>query len=116
MLKLYGIVNCDSCRNARRWLDEKEIEYEFHDLRADGITVQMLERWCDRVDWRKILNKRSLTWRKVPESARQKLSRSKALSLILKHPTLIRRPVLETNDVTAVGFSDDGYRQIFGST
>lgn len=113
MLILHGIVNCDSCRNARRWLDAHELEYEFHDLRADGITVQMLERWCDRVDWRKILNKRSLTWRKVPERAKKKLSRSKALALILEHPTLVRRPVLETKEVTAVGFSEDGYCQIF---
>ena len=112
MLTIYGIVNCDTCRKARRWLTDNDIEYAFHDFRSDGVTVQMLERWCDRIEWQKILNKRSLTWRKIPQLDRQNLSRSKALSLMLENPTLIRRPVLETDELTAVGYTEDGYREI----
>ncbi|MEO0995941.1 MAG: arsenate reductase [Pseudomonadota bacterium] len=112
MITIYGITNCDTCQKARRWLDARQVDYRFHDLRQDGLTIQMLERWCARVDWEKILNKRSLTWRKIPELDRQNLSRNKALALMLDHPTLIRRPVFDAEKVTAVGFTDDGYKAI----
>lgn len=109
MLTLYGIRSCDSCRAARKWLDEHDIEYAVHDLREDGLSVQMLERWSTRLDWDKLLNKRSLTWRRIPEADRDNLNRDRAIALMLENPTLVKRPVLELKSFVAVGFSADGY-------
>lgn len=111
-LTLYGIPNCDTCRRALRWLETNNVEHDFHDVRMDGLSIQTLERWCDRVEWEKLLNKRSLTWRKIAELDKQNLNRNKALALLLEYPTLIRRPVLESSLVTAVGFSEAGYAKI----
>lgn len=66
----------------------------------------MLERWADRIDWKKLLNRQSLTWRKVPETDRADMNRNKALAAILDAPTLLKRPVLEHPDYIAVGFSE----------
>src|SRR5690606_38774732 len=65
-LTLYGLASCDTCRAARKWLDDHDIRYRFHDLRADGLEVQMLERWSDRIEWRKLVNTRSITYRRLP--------------------------------------------------
>jgi arsenate reductase len=46
MLKVYGIANCDSCRKARKFLMEHDIDHEFHDVREEGLNIQMLERWA----------------------------------------------------------------------
>ena len=35
MLTVYGIKNCDTCRRARRYLEDRNIEFRFHDLRED---------------------------------------------------------------------------------
>lgn len=109
MLTLYGIKSCDACRAARRWLDDHGIDHTLHDLRDDGLSVQMLERWASHLDWNKLLNKRSLTWRRIPEADRDNLSQSRAIALMLEHPTLVKRPVLERGKFVAVGFSEDGY-------
>lgn len=106
MLNVYGIKSCDTCRKARKFLVQKEVEHQFHDVRDDGIDIQMLERWADRVNWNQLLNKRSLTWRKVSEVDRDDLSREKALALILDQPTLLKRPVFEADNYFAVGFSE----------
>ena len=113
MLTLYGIGSCDSCRKARKWLDEMSIDYKYFDIRIDGLDIQMLERWCSRIDWQKLLNKRSLTWRKIPETDRGDLSKDKVLAMMMQHATLVKRPVLECDDFIALGFSPRNYASIF---
>jgi arsenate reductase len=106
---LYGIKSCDTCRRARRFLDDRGVDYEFHDVRADGLDIQMLERWSDDVGWESLLNRQSLTWRKVPEPDRAGMNRNKALAAILDAPTLLKRPVLERRDAILVGFSEERF-------
>jgi Spx/MgsR family transcriptional regulator len=106
VLKLYGIPNCDACRKARKLLDANSVNYRFHDFRADGLERTLLGRWTESVGWQKLLNTRSTTWRELPESARKDLNETRALELILQHPTLIKRPVLEKGNDIFVGFSE----------
>ena len=109
MLTVFGIKSCDTCRKARKYLAEHDIEFRFHDVRDDGLDIQMLERWASRIEWQKLLNKRSLTWRKIPEVDREDMSKDKAFALLLDHPTLVKRPVLESPQFMAVGFSEQRF-------
>jgi arsenate reductase len=113
VLKVYGIESCDSCRRAVKWLEQNAQEFRFHDIREDGLDIQTLERWSKRIGWEKLLNTRSLTWRKIPDVDRSGMNQSRALSMMLEHPTLVKRPVLEHKKFIAVGFSPEDYRQIF---
>lgn len=106
MLTVYGIKSCDTCRRARKYLDEHNIEFDFHDLREDGLDIQMLERWSERMGWERLLNKQSLTWRKIPEVDRGTMTHDKALAAMIDNPTLVKRPVLESDRFIAVGFSE----------
>lgn len=106
MLTIFGIKSCDTCRKARKYFVEKDIEFRFHDVRDEGVDIQMLERWSTRIDWTKLLNKRSLTWRKIPEVDRNGMTKDRAFALMLDQPTLIKRPVLESPQFIAVGFSE----------
>ena len=106
MLTVYGIKSCDTCRIARKYLTRKNIEHRFHDLRDDGLDIQMLERWVERIGWERLLNKKSLTWRKIPEVDRAAMSQDRALAAMIDRPTLIKRPVLEADNFMAVGFSE----------
>ncbi len=110
-LTVFGIRSCDSCRKAQRYLKDHDIPFDFHDVREDGLNIQMLERWADRIDWTRLLNRQSLTWRKVPEADRADMNRDKALAAILDQPTLLKRPVLEHRDYIAVGFSEKRFTE-----
>lgn len=114
-LTIYGIKSCSTCREARKWLDSKDIAYRFHDLREDGIDIQTLERWADSAEWEKLLNKSSLTWRKLPDVDRSGMTRNRALATMIEHPTLVKRPVLEKNNQVALGFSPRQYAEIFNT-
>ncbi|MDH3578322.1 MAG: Spx/MgsR family RNA polymerase-binding regulatory protein [Gammaproteobacteria bacterium] len=115
MLTVYGIMSCDTCRNARKYLAEHDIEFRFHDIRDDGLDIQMLERWAARIDWTKLVNKRSLTWRKIAEVDRNDLDRDRAFALLLEQPTLLKRPVLESEKFLAVGFSEKRFANFWKS-
>lgn len=66
----------------------------------------MLERWSARIEWTSLLNKQSLTWRKIPEVDRSDMTKDRAFSLMIDNPTLVKRPVLESQRFIAVGFSE----------
>lgn len=109
MLTLYGLKSCDTCRQARAWLDERGIGYRYHDVRADGLDAGLLKRWFARGDWSSLVNRRSITWRKIPETDRASLDEARAIALLIDNPTLLKRPVLDGEALLLVGFSADLY-------
>ena len=113
-LTIYGIGSCDSCRKARKWLTEQSIDHTYHDFREEGLTIQMLERWSGRMEWHKLLNTRSLTWRKIPDRDRNDMTKSKAFAAMIDQPTLVKRPVLECDEFIALGFNADNYDSFLG--
>ena len=116
MLTVFGLKSCDTCRKARKFLAEKDIEFRFHDVRDDGIDIQMLERWAGRIDWDKLLNRRSLTWRKIPEVDRANLDIDRAFALMIDQPTLLKRPILESETLLAVGFSEKRFADFLANS
>jgi len=76
----------------------------------------MLERWSGRIDWTKLLNKQSLTWRKIPEVDRNDMTKDRAMALMIDNPTLVKRPVLESDKFIAVGFSEKRFADFWEST
>lgn len=111
MLTIYGIRNCDTCKKARKWLEANSVEHRFHDLRVDGLGKTALARWAQSASWQKLLNTRSTAWRGIPEADRQELNEQRALELMLKYPTLVKRPILETKKNVLVGFSAEDYAE-----
>ncbi len=110
---LYGIPNCDTVKKAHRWLDAHGIDYRFHDFRKDGLDATRVKRWLAAVGEDKLINRRSTTWRQLPAAVREGLDKTSAAPLLLEHPTLIKRPVLEHADAIHVGFSPQDYARLF---
>src|SRR5690554_1940160 len=108
-MKLFGIKNCDTVRKARRWLDGQQITYEFHDFRADGLDEATIQRWLQSVSWEQLLNKRGTTWRQLNDPRKDTLDQNAAIALMLAHPTLIKRPVIEDGHGVSVGFSEPDF-------
>ncbi|WP_108445285.1 Spx/MgsR family RNA polymerase-binding regulatory protein [Halomonas denitrificans] len=109
MLTLYVIKNCDTCRRARKALDEKGIPFQVHDLREDGLSAPLLEHILHRVPLMEVLNKRSTTWRQLDDEEKENLDANSARELLLAHPTLLKRPLLENGDEILVGYRDGDY-------
>lgn len=111
MHKLYGIKNCDTVKKARVWLEQHNVDYQFHDYRVDGISLELLNQFERKLGWEVLLNKRSTTWRELSDRQKTELNPDTALQLLLAHPTLIKRPILESGDTFIIGFNPDEYQR-----
>ena len=109
---MYGIRNCDTVKKARAWLEEKGVEYRFHDYQASGVERDRLNRWCRELGWEKLLNRSGLTFRKLPDSKKELASGEEAVALMLSYPSVIKRPILELGDRLVVGFKPELYQSL----
>src|SRR5438309_11300819 len=89
-LIIYGIKNCDTMKKARAWLDQRGVEYAFHDYKSAGIERGKLEGWAKKVGWEALLNKSGTTFRKLPDKEKEGLTEKKAIALMLAPPSIIK--------------------------
>ncbi|MGA0805970.1 MAG: ArsC family reductase [Pseudohongiellaceae bacterium] len=109
---LYGIPNCDSVKKARRWLEAQGIPYVFHDYRKSGIDASTLLGWSERLGYGVLLNTRGTTWRKLGDADRADVDAAKAIALMLREPSLIKRPVLARDRQLLVGFDEASWQSL----
>lgn len=113
-MKLHGIVNCDTVKKARAWLDARGIAYQWVDFRKAPPAIADLARWCRAVGWETLLNRRGTTWRALDDAAKAAVVDERtAVALMQANPTLIKRPVVEVDGDVVVGFSEAGYAARF---
>ena len=112
MWRLYGLKNCDACRKALAWLKAHDRACEFHDLRDTGLTPELLEVWEERLGWERLLNRQSATWRGLDAGEKSDLDRTRAMALMLRHPALIKRPLLATGEALLLGFNPERYAEL----
>ncbi|MEO3428321.1 ArsC/Spx/MgsR family protein [Pelagibius sp. CAU 1746] len=105
MIVIYGLKNCDICRKAVKLVQAGGRPYRFHDLRADGLPAARLAAWLESPGWEALLNRRSTTWRGLPEAEKADLDAARAADLLARHPALIKRPVVEGGDQPIVGLA-----------
>lgn len=114
-ITIYGISNCDTMKKARAWLDARGVAYKFHDYRQAGVDRARLARWVKQAGWEVLLNRAGTTFRALPEAQKQNLDAARAMALMLDHPAMIKRPVLELGGRLLVGFKPQIYDEAVSS-
>lgn len=113
MTLLFGIPNCDTIKKTQKWLSDNQQDYQFHDFKKDGLTAEQLKQFIQLASWQALVNKRSTTYRNLPDEVKDNLNEQTAFNAMLEQPTLIKRPVLLHNDKAYVGFKPQQYQEIF---
>ena len=113
MLTVYGIKQCDTVKKALKWLEANSIAHQFHDVRKDGLTAEMIQRWMVEFSWELLVNKRSTTWRGLDDATKATLGPDTLVTVLLENPTLIKRPIIEGGRKPLIGFKADEYQAHF---
>jgi arsenate reductase len=115
-ITIYGIKNCDTMKKARAWLDKHGVAYDFHDYKAAGIDRERVEGWEKKVGWEVLLNRAGQTFRKLPDKDKRVSDAKQAIALMLKQPSMIKRPVLDLGrGRILVGFKPEQYDAALGA-
>jgi len=112
VLTIYGIKNCDSVKKAIKWLELQNIDYQFVDFKKTPPTASHIENWVTKVDWTKLLNKHSKTYRELSDEVKTLENAEQAIVLMSQYPLLIKRPVIEFHDLTLVGYNEPSYTEL----
>jgi len=99
---LHGLKTCDTCRTAIRALEDAGREARLRDLDADPPDQDEVGRW-QKILGKPLLNTRSTTWRGLSEADRE----GDPIDLIVAHPKLVKRPVIETGGELLLGWNDE---------
>ena len=102
-MKLYGLKNCDSCKKALSQLRAAGHDIDFFDIRTEPLDQSQIADLLICHGEQIVLNRKSTTWRNLPDSDRLLPPET----LLVKHPSLIKRPVIFHNDTSYVGWSQD---------
>ena len=113
--KIYGIKNCDTVRKAVKWLEANGTDFEFIDFKKNAPDKPLLQSWIAEVGLDKLFNKRSTTWKKLPEQERADADEAVMIAWMQEYPTLIKRPVLEYQNSVYLGFKDTEYQTLINS-
>jgi arsenate reductase len=114
MLKVYGIPNCDTVKKAMVWLKNKGVAYEFHDYKKLGISEAKLKEWLTQVPYDKLVNRAGTTFKKLTDEEKAKITdNASAMALMLEKTSVIKRPIVESDKILAVGFKAEEYDTIF---
>ena len=112
MIRIYGIKNCDTMKKAFALLDKRKVQYEFHDYKKAGVPPGKLAAWAKQIGWERLANTRGTTWRNIPDPQKAALDERKALSLLEKYPSAIRRPIVEADSKLLVGFEPSEFDKL----
>jgi arsenate reductase (glutaredoxin) len=113
MIHIYGIPSCDTVQKAIKWLNTKEIRYQFHNFKEEGVTKETLTLWLRHFPTDKLINTKSATWRGLTDDEKASISsKPKAISIMMKNSPVIKRPVWDFGDgVFFLGW-DEGALQL----
>ena len=115
---LYGIPNCDQVKKARAWLDAHQVAYTFHDFKKHGLARELAARWLAEVDSGILINRKGTTWRALDDARKALVDKglgpsTEKIALLLEHPGVIKRPVLDIGGTITVGFAAAQYGMLF---
>lgn len=108
MIVVHGIPNCDGVRAARRWLTARSLDHRLRDLRADPPGEAEVSLWIEAIGWERLLNRRGRAWRTLSAAERDGVDEARAVTLMVAHPLLIKRPLLDDNGSFTLGLHEAG--------
>ena len=98
---------CNTCRNAKKWLDEHKITYEDRHIIDRNPSVEELTEWIKRskLPLKNFFNTSGLVYKEMKlKDKLPAMSEAEQIALLASDGKLIKRPLLISEDQVLVGF------------
>lgn len=111
-MKFYWYPKCGTCRNAKKWLDEKGVTYE---------AIHIVETPPSKEELKQAYEKSGLPLKKFFNTSGQKYrelglkdqiaskTEDELLAILASDGMLIKRPLAISNEMATVGFKEEEY-------
>jgi regulatory protein spx len=111
MIKLYVSPSCTSCRKAKAWLEEQDLEFEEKNIYHEPLTKDEIKEILMLTDegTEEIISYRSQAYQNLDVDI-DTLSMSELLDLFIEEPSLIRRPIIMDDRRLQIGYNEEEIR------
>ena len=98
---------CSTCRKAKNWFEEHDIEFESRHIVEDNPTAQEIEEWWKKSDLplKRFFNTSGQVYRKLGlKDKLPDMSEEEQFEILSTDGMLVKRPILVGDDFVLVGF------------
>ena len=105
---------CSTCQKAKKWLDDREIDYSLRDIKLENPSYEELDQWHRRsgLPLKKFFNTSGLIYKSMNlKDKLSALSEDEMLKLLATDGMLVKRPLLIGKDFVLIGFREDDWAE-----
>lgn len=106
---------CSTCQKAKKWLDEKGVEYEARDIKEENPSVEELKEWHKKsgLPLKRFFNTSGMLYKEMKLKDRlPDMSEEEQFELLATDGMLVKRPVLATEEKAFPGFREKEWEEM----
>lgn len=105
---------CSTCKKAKKWLDDRELDYTDRHIVEDNPTAKELKAWHEKsgLPLKRFFNTSGMRYRELGLKDRLKdMSEEEQYELLATEGMLVKRPLLVFDDGVLVGFKEKEWEE-----
>ena len=105
---------CSTCKKAKAWLDENNVEYKARHIKEENPTYEELKCWYERsgLPLKRFFNTSGLVYKALElKDKLPSMSEEEQLRLLASDGMLVKRPLLVAEDFVLVGFREKEWQK-----
>ena len=116
MIKFICYPKCTTCQKAKKWLDDKKIEYEYRDIKEENPSLEELTTWykMSGLPLKKFFSTSGLLYKSMElKDKLPAMSEEEQLKLLASDGMLVKRPLVIGDNFVLVGFKESEWDKNF---
>lgn len=106
---------CSTCQKAKKWLQERNVNFEDRHIVEDNPTLEELTMWHKKsgLPLKRFFNTSGLKYKELNLKEKlPKMSEEEQLALLATDGMLVKRPVLITDETVLTGFKEAEWEKV----
>ncbi len=106
---------CSTCQKAKKWLQERNVDFEDRHIVEDNPTLEELTMWHKKsgLPLKRFFNTSGLKYKELNLKEKlPKMSEEEQLALLATDGMLVKRPVLITDETVLTGFKEAEWEKV----
>ena len=107
---------CSTCKRAKKWLEENNIEFDERNIIQETPTIKELEEWIkiSGVDIKKWFNSSGLKYRELNlKDKLDNMNSQEKIKLLASDGMLIKRPLFISDKKIFIGFKEEEWKKYY---
>ena len=106
---------CSTCQKAKKWLNEKGVEFEERNIKDENPTKEELKTWHEKsgMPLKKFFNTSGMIYREMQlKDKLPDMTEEEQYELLSTDGMLVKRPILVTDTAVVTGFREKEWEKL----